>query len=362
MARSPVVRAFAPVAVLVFLAGCSSLPAFRSVPCTGAEPARVVVSPAGESSITLDVLTYNIEGLQWPARSGRARSLRAIGAKLRALRAAGDAPDVVLFQEVFSPAAVRSVVDTGYPSIASGPSRRRRSVYSIDAALPGRPRPTKGEQGLRLMTSGLVIASRYPITQTVSDAYSRKACAGFDCLSNKGVVLATVAIPGVPEPIALANTHMNARAASRVAPGRNLAAHRAQALELEAFLADRPAPDSPIILGGDFNMRGSPERFIEFRQSNPLELVHEYCSAEAKCDVRLSWDGDAPWLDTQDLQFFASGSRVRVAPIRVQAMFDGSPGSPKLSDHDGFRVLYRLSWSGGTASAGDADMLCRPGR
>ena len=38
------------------------------------------------------------------------------------------APDVVLFQEVFSRAAVRGVVATGYPSLASGPSRTRRSA------------------------------------------------------------------------------------------------------------------------------------------------------------------------------------------------------------------------------------------
>jgi hypothetical protein len=49
-------------------------------------------------------------------------------------------------------------------------------------------------------------------------------------------------------------------------------------------------------------------------------------------------------MDTQDLQLFSSGEIVTVRPIRVEAVFDGSPGSPRLSDHDGFRVTYRLSW------------------
>ena len=298
----------------------------------------------------LDVLTYNVEGLPWPARRGRAESLRAIGATLRRLRADGEAPDVVLFQEVFSPAAVRSVVEAGYPSIASGPSRTRRSIFSADAKLPGRPRPTKGELGIRLMTSGLVVASRYPITRVVSDAYSRRACAGFDCLSNKGAMLITLAVPGVPDPVEIGNTHMNARKAARVSPQRTLAAHKAQAAELEAFLGEKRDPRYPMILGGDFNMRRSPQRFAWFRENNPLQFVHEYCVGSGKCDVRISWDSDAPWMDTQDLQFFASGSRIRIRPIRVQAMFDGAPGSPALSDHDGFRVVYRLNWADGAPS------------
>ncbi|MGH6658424.1 MAG: endonuclease/exonuclease/phosphatase family protein, partial [Sphingomicrobium sp.] len=51
-----------------------------------------------------------------------------------------------------------------------------------------------------------------------------------------------------------------------------------------------------------------------------------------------------PWMDTQDLQFFWSGTGVTIRPIRVEAMFDGSPDSPQLSDHDGFMVTYRIEW------------------
>ena len=31
-------------------------------------------------------------------------------------------------------------------------------------------------------------------------------------------------------------------------------------------------------------------------------------------------------------------------PVRVDTLFDGRDDSPKLSDHDGFRVVYELSW------------------
>lgn len=349
-------RAAVCAAALAMLAGCGTLPKFRSPACLATAP--IPPDGAGERSATLDVLTYNIEGLPWPVRKGRGPSLDAIGEKLRALQANGDAPDIVLFQEAFSRRAVSSVVAAGYSAVASGPGRLRRSHYSVDTALPGRSRPAKGELGIRLTTSGLIIASRYPITSIVTDAYSRKACAGFDCLSNKGAMLASIVVPGVPDAISIANTHMNARYASKVAPARNLAAHRAQSRELQAFLTAQHDGARPLILGGDFNMRRSPERFERFGLNGPLTHVHGYCLGNEACDVRMSWDGDAPWMDTQDLQFFLSGTRVRVTPIRVEAMFDGSPDSPKLSDHDGFRVVYRLSWTGDAPPAA----ACRPVR
>jgi len=60
--------------------------------------------------------------------------------------------------------------------------------------------------------------------------------------------------------------------------------------------------------------------------------------------VHMSWDGDEPWVDTQDLQFFENGERVTVRPVRVDALFDGGPNGPVLSDHDGLLVEYELTW------------------
>jgi len=323
------------------LGGCASFPARYSPPVAEDVPAS---AHAEGDHATLDVLTYNVEGLQWPARSGRAPDLARIGHILRSLRSQGRAPDVVLFQEVFSGAAVRAVKDSGYPYMIGGPLRTSSSAdTAADARREGRPRPTKGEIGFRFTGSGLVIASRWPVTFAVRDAYSRKTCAGFDCLSNKGVVLVRIAVPGVPAPVEIADTHMNAQKASKVSLERHRAAHRYQSEELALFLERHHAPHAPLILGGDFNMRRSTERFAAFRSRIPFAQVHEYCAPPGRCDVRLSWDGDAPWMDTQDLQFFASGDEVRVTPQRVEAMFDGSPECPKLSDHDGLRVIYRFS-------------------
>lgn len=290
------------------------------------------------------MLTYNIEGLPWPARTGRGDKLQQIGETLRQLRESGDAPDVVLFQEMFSKSAVRSVVAADYPALVAGPARKQRSVYTAETALPGRAKAGKGELGLRLMHSGLAIASRYPMAASASNPFSRKTCAGFDCLANKGVLFARITLPGVPGPIDVFNTHMNSQGASGVSAERHLASHNAQAVELTRFLASTWDRRNPAIFGGDFNMRQAPERYDVFRRLQPLALVHEHCLPEGQCDVRMSWDGDAPWMDTQDLQLFATSAQVRIRPIRVEAMFDGSPDNPQLSDHDGLRVIYEISW------------------
>jgi len=340
-------KATLPALLLVsaVLGGCASLPAPRTLACAQSERPEIRFSADGRTaSATLDVLTYNIEGLPWPARSGRSAELRQIGETLRELRKSGDAPDVVLFQEVFSGAAAKGVTNADYPALVAGPTRKQRSVYTAEAELPGRAKPRKGEIGLRFMTSGLAIASRYPIAASKSDPFSRSTCAGFDCLANKGVLFARIAIPGVPVPVEVFNTHMNAQSASGVKPERHLASHNAQAVELTRFARSIWDRRNPIIFGGDFNMKQAPERYEVFRRLQPLVLVHEHCLPEGQCDVKVSWDGDAPWLDTQDLQLFASGIDVRIRPVRVEAMFDGSPASPALSDHDGFRVVYEISW------------------
>jgi hypothetical protein len=92
-------------------------------------------------------------------------------------------------------------------------------------------------------------------------------------------------------------------------------------------------------------MRNSEERFAAFAEWKPLTLVHRHCIEQPRtCEVRMSWDGDEPWMDTQDLQLFRSGDILRIRPTHVEAMFDGGETGPKLSDHDGFRVRYELSW------------------
>jgi endonuclease/exonuclease/phosphatase family metal-dependent hydrolase len=328
------------------LAGCGTLPPLRVMAGHASPAPRIEMSADGKyASTTVSVLTYNIEGLGWPARSDRAPQLKQIGKRLAAMRAAGTAPDVVLFQEMFSGPAKDAVLASDYPAIATGPRRTTRAIGSTGDRLPGKSRMKRGEIGLHFTGGGLAVASRYRIAHVDLRAYGRRSCAGLDCLANKGIMLARIAIPGVPTPIDIYNTHMNSRGASRAPARRNLAAHDRQALEASEFIDATHDDAFPVVFGGDFNMRHSQERWDNFSRYQSLKLVHRICADPlSQCDVRLSWDGDAPWMDTQDLQFFWEGDQVAIRPIRVEAMFDGGPSGPKLSDHDGFKVTYRLTW------------------
>lgn len=88
---------------------------------------------------------------------------------------------------------------------------------------------------------------------------------------------------------------------------------------------DTEDSDAPQILGGDFNTRHSEKRGENFSRYHPLDLIHGTCAAAASnCEVPMSWDGDEPWMDTRDLQFYARGPKVAIRPIRVEAMFDGA--------------------------------------
>ncbi|WOK36655.1 endonuclease/exonuclease/phosphatase family protein [Sphingomonas sp. C3-2] len=298
------------------------------------------------ASRLLDVMTFNVEGLPWPARSGRSASLKAIGEHIRDLRHRGKAPDVILFQEAFARPATRMVEATGYPTIVPGPGHRARSTVPRGGTRrPGARVWGKGEVGLKFLGSGLAIVSEYPVTDSFVSAFARKSCAGIDCLSNKGMVLARLHIPGVPAPVELLTTHMNSQRASRVPSRRYNAVHLAQTNELQAFIGMNSDLSAPLIFGGDFNMRHEQLRFDHFERKVAMKLVHRECGAfPERCDVRMSWDGDAPWMDTQDLQLYSDGAAVQVEPIRVEAWFDGPEKGGRLSDHDAYRVVYRLSW------------------
>jgi hypothetical protein len=98
----------------------------------------------------------------------------------------------------------------------------------------------------------------------------------------------------------------------------------------------------------DVNMRHADDRieyFIE-RSGGNLNEVSSFCTDPTNdCEVRIQWESDTPWYETQDLQGWVSGKRVSVTPIRVEAVFDEPQEGIMPSDHNGLLVHYRLSWS-----------------
>lgn len=295
------------------------------------------VSEIGSADLT--VLTYNVRGLPWPAASGRAKALRRIGGELAALRADGRAPDVVLVQEGFRGEMAELAAASGYRYWAQGPGRSARPDGPPPPAARGWRKvahPLAGEGLGKVTGAGLHILSDLPIDQVRGAAF--RYCAGIDCLANKGVMLARLSVPGLRDGVEIANTHMNARRAARAPADRTLKAHNLQTDELLGFLARRRAPDRPLLIGGDFNVRNAPERY-DYGPSRPYKVVAEYChTVSAACAVNT--DDQTPWLRSQDLQGFAGAGQVQITPVAAGTLFDKG-----LSDHAGYLVRYRLTWT-----------------
>jgi len=340
--HTPQKKAYALLAAAWLTAGCASYPDARLALPTA-------VPEAGPAPSTLSVMTYNVEGLAWPARSGRKTHLEAIAAEFARLERIGALPDVIVLQEAFSSSALRTASSVPHPFLAIGPRARTRSGLpkTTDPVLRKR-NILRGEWGIRFMGSGLAIASRYPITASYSKPYGPTSCAGWDCLANKGAVLVQIALPGIPDPIEIATTHMNSQGASKAPPEKHLAAHNVQSEELADFLDQFSSSANPMVLAGDFNMRSNPARLDTFESQNGYQLARRYClevqddTAAPSCDIRLSFDGDEPWLDTQDLQIYDNGARIALRPVRIEAWFDGPDAGGKLSDHDAYIVTYAI--------------------
>lgn len=143
-------------------------------------------------------MTYNIEGLPWPARKGRRPFLRAITAEFQRMEQLGVLPDVIVFQEAFSSQALQTAASTPHSHFVTGPRAAKHSGLSKTSDPVLRKRNyLRGEWGIRFMGSGLAIASRFPILGVYRQPYGPSSCAGWDCLANKSAMLVQIAVPEV---------------------------------------------------------------------------------------------------------------------------------------------------------------------
>ncbi len=245
-------------------AGCAALAAGAAMSGGGEVRAATVSAalvPPGAAA-PVSVMSYNVEGLPPPARFGRSDSINRIGAGLALMRGEGRQPHVVLLQEAFRGTSDHIAQAGGYRYRAHGPS-----ADAVNDAHPpdGDAREfaataslLKGESAGKWLDSGLAILSDYPIVRVERTAFPRWACAGFDCLANKGVLIAWIAMPGARGPVAFVDTHLNSRKASGVDPVRADRAYAYQLQNLRSLLRARIPASRPVFLGGDFNVGRSP--------------------------------------------------------------------------------------------------------
>ncbi|USI71908.1 endonuclease/exonuclease/phosphatase family protein [Sphingomonas morindae] len=310
-----------------------------------AAPQAPDVALAPEGGATL--LSYNVEGLPWPVRFGRAAAADRIAASLAGLRAEGRQPHIVAVQEAFSGEAQAIGARAGYAYRALGPAPEMPGAAprsAADLAFANQARVWRGEALGKAENSGLALFSDYPILWTRAVAFPDYACAGWDCLANKGVLLVALQRPGEARPLIVADTHLNARGASGASGSRSGYAYRRQVDALRAALAAVPG-DADLLLAGDFNIGGDPAREAVMRVAlfAPLGLraaaVEAACGATCRRPTLPGPDAAGALAGAKSLIAYRAGLGSHFAPAGLLGHFGGA-GGQMLSDHVGIERRF----------------------
>lgn len=305
---------------------------------------------------TLVVLTYNVKGLPWPIARGRAAAISSITGRLRGLRRERLGPQIVVLQEAFTEDARAIGRAAGYRYVVDGPAASDASDAPMDAQdrqFLADAHWWAGETEGRLTGSGLQILSDYPIVAVHRMAYPAFACAGYDCLANKGVLLARVQVPGASSPIDIVTTHLNSRNSSGVSDERSLHAYRRQFALLSAFINRWHDPSIPLIAAGDFNVGSALPRQSVLRAEiaswrvggTVRDALQQIATGRGIEALQLSQDALWTLRRARDLQLFAPGTRSHLRLIGVRVPFGRDPTGAMLSDHVGYASLFRLDRS-----------------
>jgi endonuclease/exonuclease/phosphatase family metal-dependent hydrolase len=297
-----------------------------------------------KASSDLSVMTFNVKGLPWPIASGRPMAFSGIAERLRLMRSQGIQPHIVVLQETFTQDAKRIGALAGYANVTFGSTiapATRRSPLGVK--FGDEAQTIKGEGVGAVLDSGLTILSDYPIVKTARLAFPAGACAGFDCLAAKGVLVAWVKLPGNARPLAIVNTHLNSGRAALVPTERSNKAHVWQVGAIRAFLAKTISKDTPVIFGGDFNIGDYPERraalakpMIDGAQRDDLNSVIEQGRVPASSRSEML----SILNRNLDKMFSRSGGGLSLTPSRAWVPFGLAATSRPLSDHAGFIVEY----------------------
>lgn len=294
----------------------------------------------------LSVMTYNVKGLPWPAAWGRGLSLTAIGNRLADMRQRKTQPQVVLLQEAFTDDAKAIARQAGYRHIAIGPQQAPAAdAPPLGESFAAAARWDRGELSGSYLDSGLVILSDYPIVRSRNFAFPQGACAGFDCLAAKGVMIAWIAVPDAPEPIAIVNTHLNSRRATHVASKRADQAYVWQVDATRRFVSENIAQDTPVIFGGDFNAGEAPRRLSAL--SRPMLDASEQDGLSTALTSRDAPDSTRDEVlhilkRNKDKLLSRNGSGITLAPRDVSVPFGVRSPTEPLSDHAGFAIVYAI--------------------
>lgn len=272
------------------------------------------------------VLNYNIKGTPGIVGGNSKEKLKKIRDAIREQVNNGTAPDVIMFQEVFSgdaKKAIRSLNEDGYyPYMVLGP----------------------GADGFSY-SSGLTTLSKIPVITHSKISYGSQNCSSSDCYANKGAHLVILKSDGWPQPIVVVNTHLQATKeyeVSRINQMKILSRFVSEELlKLEASY-DKVS----VIIGGDLNTKPDRNSYSVFKSLFPDFMnVGEYCLAGSNsCSIHSNTTPDLLLTNTKDHQFFRNSKKLTIKPVNFVRNFSTEVDNLELSDHKGYQVDYNLSW------------------
>lgn len=291
-------------------------------------------APREEGRFSLRLLSYNVKGLPEIAGGYRNGSrFKEIGAELRKMREAGEAPQIVVVQEAFVKRSNDVIEVSGYPFSVKGPK----------ASDPDE----NGKRLTKIFNAGLFTMSEYPIKYSAKVAFGKDKCGTWDCFANKGVQLAVVEIPELPFLLPVFNTHLQAT--------RERNEDRIKQMQvIKRFMAKFYLPTDPMLFGGDFNTRPETSSYDWWKKNTGFTSVGEICQKELSgCEIAPGTPAEK--LTTVDQHFALSGVAtdrrggparysVRFEPRRVEKTFTKLVKGKPLSDHLGYQVDYDISW------------------
>jgi endonuclease/exonuclease/phosphatase family metal-dependent hydrolase len=251
---------------------------------------------AGAESLELRLVSYNVYMVPITAPA-RAERLERLPDKIAELK-----PDVVMLQEVWSEADSASLER----------SLRDRGLGYVFRAASSAP--------FSYDSSGMIIASRYPITNSTRHSFSvgrfPHTPYHLDWIGKKGALDVHIETP--LGPVRFVDTHFQASYET----GSYESVRISQSLELASWLTDESLP---LVVGGDFNARADSPSCRVFREQSRVQLP------------------EGRWRVDQVL--LRNGANLAVASVDMQRVLQEpvllSGGSRRrLSDHRA--VLMRL--------------------
>jgi len=302
-----------------------------------------VVAPAFAEQTDIRVLSYNINGLPAPLKKGKLPHFERIAEILRERRVAGNHPEIVVMQEAFDKKSNLIADTAGYPYVLFGPTRKDTSKRGdVHWVQQTRKSYASFSDGQKLIGSGLVILSDYPILEAHHKVFNSDECAGFDCLSNKAILMARVQVPGFGMPVDIVTSHFNSKRSAKAPAGIVFKAHQKQTDVFHWFL-DKLNAGNPVIAAGDFNTKEA-RRYSYFQDTVGLVDSAAVCLKDkALCVLEQNVLPKKVLNDTNDKHFYKNGQGMMVDPIYIDRPFDEMLNGRPLSDHTGYEVVYRFS-------------------